>query len=176
MNHKSKIKDISKAFSLRLCVSTVVFALLCISAVAQKEAPPAGGQPKPFVFPKQDTYTLPNGLQVTLVQYGSIPKVAVQAIVRAGSLNEKTDQRWISDVVATLLKEGTTTRSAEQIARETAEMGGSIFTSAATDSTTVGGEALSEFDAKFVTLLADVLLNPKFASEDLEKIRANKIR
>ena len=120
-----------------------------MSSFAQKETPPAGGQPKPFVFPKQDTYTLPNGMRVTLVQYGSMPKVAMQTVVRAGTLNEKTEQRWISDMVATLLKEGTATRTAEQIARETAEMGGSIFTGASNDKTTIGGEVLCEFDTRF---------------------------
>ena len=79
-------------------------------------------------------------------------------------------------MTATLLKEGTSTRSAEQIARETAEMGGSIFTSAQTDKTVIGGEVLSEFDTRFIGLMADVVLNPKFAADDLEKIRANKIR
>ncbi|HEV8592677.1 MAG TPA: pitrilysin family protein, partial [Pyrinomonadaceae bacterium] len=163
-------------YTLRLCAFAVLFVGLAFTALAQKETPPAGGPPKPFVFPKADTYTLPNGMKVTLVQYGAVPKVAIQAIVRAGALNEKAEQRWISDMVATLLKEGTATRSAEQLARETAEMGGSIFTSAATDKTTIGGEVLSEFDTKFLSLLADVVLNPKFAAEDLEKIRANKIR
>ena len=55
-------------------------------------------------------------------------------------------------------------------------MGGSIFTSASNDSTTVGGEVLSEFDTRFVDLLSDVLLNPKFAADDLEKLRANRLR
>src|SRR5687767_15799917 len=119
------------ASSLRLCVSAVIFVILAITTFGQKETPPVGGQPKPFVFPKQDTYTLSNGMRVTLVQYGAVPKVAMQTIVRAGSLNERAEQRWISDVVATMLKEGTATRTAEQLARETAEMGGSIFTSAA---------------------------------------------
>jgi len=159
-----------------------IFAFLLLpfafasGAFAQKETPPAGGQPKAFVFPKQDTFTLSNGMKVTLVQYGGVPKVAMQAIVRAGTLNEKAEQRWISDIVATLLKEGTAKRSAEQIARETAEMGGSIFTSASNDKTTIGGEVLSEFDSRFVELIADVLMNPKFAASDLEKARANKLR
>ena len=170
-NPKSKIQN-----RLRLCVSAVMITLAAISTFAQKETPPAGGQPKAFVFPKQDTYTLSNGMRVTLVQYGAVPKVAMQAIVRAGTLNEKAEQRWISDVVATMLKEGTTKRTAEQIARETAEMGGSIFTGAATDKTTIGGEVLSEFDTRFLELMADVLMNPKFAASDLEKVRANKLR
>jgi zinc protease len=175
-NEKLIVKSMLHRYTLRLCAFAVLSVGLACSVFAQKETPPAGGPPKPFVFPKADTYTLPNGMKVTLVQYGAVPKVAIQAIVRAGALNEKAEQRWISDMVATLLKEGTATRSAEQLARETAEMGGSIFTSAATDKTTIGGEVLSEFDTKFLSLLADVVLNPKFAAEDLEKIRANKIR
>jgi predicted Zn-dependent peptidase len=158
-------------FAFVLCTFTFVSG-----AFGQKETPPAGGQPKPFVFPKQDTYTLSNGMKVTLVQYGAVPKVAMQAIIRAGTLNEKAEQRWISDIVATMLKDGTTKRTAEQIAKETADMGGSIFTAASNDKTTIGGEALSEFDARFVELLSDVILNPKFAASDFDKARSNKLR
>jgi predicted Zn-dependent peptidase len=161
---------------MRLCVLIGILVVAAVSVLAQKETPPAGGQPKPFVFPKQDTYTLSNGMKVTLVQYGAVPKVAMQAIIRAGTLNEKAEQRWISDIVATMLKDGTTKRTAEQIAKETADMGGSIFTAASNDKTTIGGEALSEFDARFVELLSDVILNPKFAASDFDKARANKLR
>jgi predicted Zn-dependent peptidase len=162
--------------SLRLCVSAVILLSFAFGIFAQKETPPVGGQPKPFVFPAAETFVLKNGMKVTLVPYGSVPKVAIQAIVRAGSLNEKAGQRWISEVVAAMLKEGTPTRDAEAIARETAEMGGSIFTSAQTDKTVIGGEVLSEFDTRFLTLMADVMLNPNFTADDLETIRANKIR
>jgi len=175
-NGKWKMENKLKK-SLRLCVSAVLLLSFAFSILAQqKETPPVGGQPKAFVFPAVETYTLKNGMKVSLVPYGSVPKVAIQAFVRAGSLNEKAGQRWISDIVAAMLKEGTTTRSAEQIARETAEMGGTIFTSAQTDKTAIGGEVLSEFDTRFLTLMADVMMNPKFAPEDLETIRTNNIR
>ncbi|MGE3467357.1 MAG: M16 family metallopeptidase, partial [Pyrinomonadaceae bacterium] len=176
MNYPRFVRRELVLLTWRICVSAMILTLASSLAVAQKETPPAGGQPKPFVFPAQETYSLSNGMHVTLVQYGSVPKVAMQAVVRVGSLNERTDQRWISDVVATLLKEGTAARGAEQIARETAEMGGSIFTAASTDKTTIGGEVLSEFDTRFLGLMADVLLNPKLAAEDLEEVRANKLR
>jgi len=174
-NGKWKMENKLKK-SLRLCVSAVMLFVFAFSAVAQKETPPVGGTPKAFVFPKQETYTLKNGMKVTLVPYGSVPKVAIQAFIRSGSLNEKAGQTWISDTVAALLKEGTATRSAEDIARETAEMGGTIFTAAQTDKTVIGGEVLSEFDTRFITLMSDVILNPKFTMEDLETIRANKLR
>lgn len=174
-NTRSELTNTMKN-TLRLCVSALVLLSFAIGAFAQKETPPAGGSPKPFVFPKQDTYQLKNGMWVTLVQYGSVPKVAIQAIVRTGSVNEQPDQRWISDMTATMLKEGTATRSAQDLARQTAEMGGSIFTSASNDKTIIGGEVLSEFDAKFLDLMADVILHPKFAAEDLEKNKTNKVR
>ena len=176
-NSKFKIQN-SKMLnkSLRLCVTALMLLSFVFNLFAQKETPPAGGPPKAFVFPSAETYSLKNGMRITLVPYGSVPKVQIVANIRAGSLNEKAEQRWISEMVASLLKEGTATHSAEAIARETADMGGSIFTGAATDKTTIGGEVLSEFDTRFLTLMADVILNPKLAAEDLETIRTNKLQ
>lgn len=157
----------------------LIFAFLACFAgnlFAQKETPPVGGQPKPFVFPQQEVYTLPNGLKVTLVQYGSVPKVAFQATIYAGTKDDAKGKKAVSEMVGLMLKEGTKTRTAEQIARETAEMGGSINVGTGTDSTTVTGEVLSEFDAKFVELMADVMLNPNFQANSLEQLRANKLR
>lgn len=165
---------------MRTVVSFGLLACLLLSftftAPAQKETPPAGGQPKAFVFPKEEAYTLPNGMRVVLVPYGSVPKVAIQAQIRNGILVEKAEQRWISDAVANMLKEGTATRTAEDIARQTAEMGGSIFSFAATDKTAIGGEVLSEFDTAFLTLMADVMMNPKFEAKALDEYRTNKLR
>jgi hypothetical protein len=154
-NTTSELTNIMKN-TLRFCVSALLVVSFVTAAFAQKETPPAGGSPKPFVFPKQDTYMLKNGMWVTLVQYGSVPKVAMQAVVRTGSVNEKPEFRWISDMAATMLKEGTPTRTAEDLARQTAEMGGSIFASASNDKTTIGGEVLSEFDVKFLDLMGEI--------------------
>src|SRR6476620_528595 len=100
-NSKFKIQN-SKSMknSVSLFVSAVMLLSFAFNLFAQKETPPAGAPPKPFVFPAAETYTLKNGMKVTLVPYGSVPKVAIQAFVRSGSLNEKAEQRWISDIVA----------------------------------------------------------------------------
>lgn len=168
-----KIKDKGK--------SVLVIAFFCVlgltgSAFAQKQTPPAGGKPKPFVFPKQEVYTLPNGIKVTLVPYGSVPKVAVQATIYAGTKDDAKGKKAVSDMVAQMLKEGTKTRTADQIAREAAEMGGGISTGSGTDSTTISGEVLSEFGPQFVTLVADLMQNPEFKLDSLERLRATKLR
>src|SRR6185369_7186310 len=89
-----------------------------LSGMAQKQAPPAGGPPKPFKVPAKQTFTLPNGIQVTMVPYGTTPKVFVAAMLRAGNINEAADQVWLADLVAEMLKEGTKSRSAGQVAAE----------------------------------------------------------
>lgn len=160
-----------------LCAAIfVVFVGFAGNLFAQKQTPPSGGQPKPFVFPKQEVFTLPNGMKVTLVPYGSVPKVAFQAVIYAGTKDDAKGKKAISEIVGMMLKEGTPTRTAEQIARETAEMGGALFVSTGTDSTNISGEVLTEFGPQFVALIADLMQNPNFKAEDLERLRANKLR
>lgn len=150
--------------------------VLAVPTFAQKETPPEGSAPKPFVFPKQDSYTLPNGMKVTLVQYGSIPKVAFQATIYAGTKDDAKGKKALSEMTGLMLKEGTKTRSADQIALETANMGGGINVGTGTDSTNITGEVLSEFDVRFVELMADVIQNPNFQQADLDRLKANKLR
>jgi zinc protease len=176
-NSKFKIQN-SKLInkSLRLSVSAFCLLAFAFGIFAQKETPPAGGQPKPFVFPPQETFTLSSGMKVTLVPYGSVPKVAFQAVIYSGTKDDAAGKKGVSDMVGQMLKEGTRNRTAEQIALETAEMGGSLFITTGTDSTNVGGEVLSEFDVRFLNLLAEVVTNPSFKAEDLERLRSNKLR
>lgn len=162
--------------SLRLCVSAVVLFAFAVNIFAQKETPPVGGQAKPFVFPAQENFTLPNGMKVTLVQYGSVPKVAMQAVIYTGTKDDAKDKMGVSDFAGRMLKENTKNRTGEQIARESAEMGGRVNIGVGVDSTTISGEVLSEFDVQFLNLLADVVLNPNYKAEDLERLRANRLR
>jgi zinc protease len=170
-NSKFKIQNLKL-----IAVSAVCLLAFAFGIFAQKETPPVGGQPKPFVFPPQNTFMLPNGMRVTLVPYGSVPKVAFQAVVYSGTKDDAPGKKAVSEMVGAMLKEGTKTRTAEQIALETAEMGGGLFIGTGTDSTNISGEVLSEFDVRFLNLLADVVINPNFKTEDLERLRANKLR
>ena len=113
------------------------------SAPAKKQSPPPGSPPKPFHVPQQEKFTLPNGIQITLVPYGAIPKVQIGLSVRAGNLNEAENQVWLADLTTSLMKEGTTSRSAQQVAQEAASMGGSVDVSVGPDITRIDGDVLS---------------------------------
>ena len=141
-----------------------------------KQQPPVGSAPKPFTLPRKETFTLKNGTQVTLVPYGSIPKVTVSAVVLAGNINETAEQVWLADLTGELMKEGTTTRSGEAIAEEAARMGGSLDISVTPDQTSVSADVLSESGPQLVALIADVLQRPALPASELERIKTNFIR
>jgi predicted Zn-dependent peptidase len=152
-----------------LLMGTVLFA-------GQKQAPPAGAKPKDFKIPAGRTFNLENGLAVTLVPYGTVPKATIRFVFRTGAVNEPLNQIWISGFVADFLKEGTASKTAKQIAETAAGMGGEISSAAGEDVCSFGGTVLSEFTPEFIALLADMLRNPKFPESELGRIQANYLR
>ncbi|HWY70695.1 MAG TPA: pitrilysin family protein [Terriglobales bacterium] len=146
------------------------------SAPVKKQSPPPGSAPKPFHVPQPERFALPNGLQVTLVPYGAIPKVEISLSVRAGNLNEAENQVWLSDLTTTLMKEGTTSRSAQQVAQEAASMGGSVDVSTGVDITHVSGDVLSEYGPKMVALLADVAMHPLLPASEIDRLKKDQLR
>ncbi len=113
---------------LQRSVFAIIVPTLAFATCAQvvKQVPPEGGPPKPFNVPPHRDFTLPNGMKVTLVPYGNVPKVTVDVIVRSGNLNEGENQVWLANITGDLMKEGTETRSAGQVAKEAAAVGGAI--------------------------------------------------
>ena len=155
----------------------ILASLLTASLIAQeKEAPPPLGTPKPFAVPSGDTFTLKNGMKVTLAQYGAVPIVTIHAEVAFGHANESADQVWLSDLLVELIKEGTTSLTAQQVANEAARMGGQLNFNPGSDASSAGIEVLSEFTADAVKLVADVLQHPKLPPAELERVRGNLLR
>jgi len=153
----------------------VAIALLMASALsfaqAEKQTPPPGSAPKPFKLPTIERFSLPNGLQVTLAPFGSIPKVLIDVTVRAGNLNESASQVWLADFTGELIKEGTTSRSSEQVAQQAAGMGGAVTVNVGPDVSEIQGDVLSEFAPRMVQLLADVVEHPLLPESEVARLR-----
>jgi len=151
-------------------------ALSATPAFGQKQAAPPGGPPKAFSLPAHETYALPNGMKVTLVPYGIIPKASFSLALRAGSLNEAQEQEGIADVTGELLKEGTTSLSASALAEAAARMGGSLSVSTGADESSFDIDVLSEYAPDAAKLLADVLEHPLLPESELARIKSNELR
>ena len=156
----------------------VVSALVILSLAPQstQQKPPSAGAPKDFVLPAARRFTLTNGLPVTMVPFGQVPKVAIRLVVAAGNVYEGKDEVWLADLTGNMMREGTTTQAADVVAQAFAGMGGELGISVGPDTTSISTEVLSERAADAVRLLADVAQRPRLPDSELERVKGNLLR
>lgn len=163
---------ITKALSL-----TVVLSVLPVIGVASTfpSEPPAPATPKNFMLPEVEHFTLENGMEVSLIPYGTTPKSTMMLHFDTGNENDG-DKRGLSDITFELLNKGTSSLSASDIAKQAASMGGQVTTSAGMNTSRIAIDVLSEFNDQAVALLADLVGNSEFSEADLERAVANQWR
>jgi len=145
-------------------------------AAPARQSPPKPGVAKNFTVPASQRFTLPNGLPVTLVPFGTVPKVRLQLVVEAGNVHEAANEVWLADTTGEMLQEGTEALSADALARELATMGGELTIGVASDRANLITEVLSERGPQALRLLADVALRPRLPEADLARVKASLAR
>jgi zinc protease len=105
-----------------------------------------------------------------------VPKVAVRLVVAAGNVYEGKEQVWLADLTGNLMREGTTTQTADVVARDFAGMGGELGINVGPDTASISTEVLSERGADAVRLLADVAEHPRLPESELERVKGNLLR
>ncbi len=155
------------------CAAVTVLALIApIGALQEKQVPPPAGTPKDFALPKPARFTLPNGLAVTMVPFGQVPKVTVRLVVPAGNVDEGKNEVWLADLTGRMLREGTARRPADALARELAAMGGELGVAVAPDRTNITTDVLTERGPEAARLIAEVAREPRFPGSELARVKA----
>jgi len=132
---------------------------------------PAPPKPTQLELPPVQRFTLKNGLQVIVVPRKELPVVSFGLAVQAGGYDEDRDTLGVSDFVASMLRRGTKTRSADDISHAIDFVGGTLDAHATNESTTAACSALSK-DAKLcLDLLSDMLLHPAFPEREMGEER-----
>jgi predicted Zn-dependent peptidase len=163
---------------IRFLLSALAGVLIAATpAAAQDDYPPLPkpGAPKPYQVPASETYTLPNGMQVTLVPFGQVPKATVNLRIYAGGLNDG-DRTGLAGLTAQMLREGAAGKKGSDLAEEAAAMGGSINLGSGLHETTLGIAALAERAPDAIRLLGNIALRPDFPASELERVRQNALR
>ena len=157
-------------------LSTLALTALVTAPPSAQQKPPEAGTPKDFVLPTARRFTLANGLPVTMVPFGQVPKVAIRLVVAAANVNEGKDEVWLADLTGSMMREGTTAKTADVVASEFAGMGGELGINVGPDTTSISAEVLSERGADVVRLLADVAERPRLPESELERVKGNLLR
>ena len=128
-----------------------------------------------LTFPEVKRATLSNGIEVRLAQRSAIPKVTLAITFDAGSAVDPVGRKGVHETMIDLLNEGTTTKSALEIAIAQEELGSSISLGAGVDNSAAYLTTLSTNLAPSLDLLADVLRRPAFAPADVARVRQQRL-
>jgi predicted Zn-dependent peptidase len=113
--------------------------------------------------------TLPNGLVVLTEPMEHVHSVSVGIWLRSGSRREPAEINGISHFIEHMVFKGTQRRTAEDIAREIDRLGGMLDAFTSKEMVCFNTRVLDEHLAKAFDILADIVLEPKFAAEDVAR-------
>lgn len=126
-------------------------------------------------LPPHKKVKLENGLTVLLMEQREVPIVGLRVLVRAGSVADPAGKEGLAAVTAELLRRGTRTRTADQIAGEVDFVGGTLEFRAGHDFTSGSAEFLKKDLGVGLELLSDVLRNPVFPLAEVAKLLRQNI-
>ena len=157
-------------------VAACLLALLLASpAFAQgargwpREGPPRPLPPREFTFPPYEVRELANGMRVLIVLHHEQPAVTMRLLVGAGAAQDPAKKSGTANLVASLLDQGTTTRSAQQIADQIDSIGGLMGVGSGTDLSNAFVVVMKDSFSLGMDLLNDVVRNPQFAQEEIDR-------
>ncbi len=140
-----------------------------------RSVPPEVGSPPGVTLPDQVRFTLDNGLRVVLVERHQVPVVAVRLLIPGGGGAVEPHQAGLAVLAADMLDEGTTTRSAMEIAEGVERLGASLGSFAGWDASVVSLRVVKPRLEGAFEILADVIMNPSFPQEELERVRREQL-
>ncbi len=158
----------------------IFFMMILLSMVSNSQEkidrtkPPKPGPESKVKFPSYYEKTLPNGFKVIVIENHEQPIVYVSFVVKSGSTYDG-ELPGLASVTAELLTKGTKTRSATQIAEEIDFVGGSLNATASWDAVNVNVLVLKKYLSVGFDILQDVVLNPTFPEEELERVRTQRL-
>ncbi len=140
------------------------------TGVDRTKEPAVAAEPT-FAPPKIQRATLSNGLELYLVEDHRLPLISTNLMIKSGWAADPVGKPATASLTAELLDEGTKTRTALQIADEIDKLGIQLGTGSGHDASGINLSSLTRnFDAG-LALMADIVINPSFPSDELERKR-----
>jgi zinc protease len=135
------------------------------------ERPPRSLPAPELKFPPYEVQTLPNGLQVVAVLHHEQPAVSMRLLVRTGGASDPAGKPGLAYLMASLLDQGTATRSAQQLADAIDFIGGSMGTGANSDLSFINMVVMKDSFETGMRMIDEMAEHPAFAPEEIDRQR-----
>ncbi len=139
---------------------------------ADRSKVPAAGELVKVNLPELQRTTLPNGLKVVLASRPQTPVVQMEMQFNAG-LSARNGKPGLPGLTMAMLDEGTTSRDNLTIASDLENIGSSLSVGNDLDASSLYLNTLTVSLDPSLDVLADVLMNPTFEEDDLQRVRSN---
>ncbi|RWU11611.1 insulinase family protein [Pseudidiomarina gelatinasegens] len=140
----------------------------------RSELPKVGDLPK-LELPALNTFTLSNGLEVALAERHDVPTVQMALMFDSGYASDFGGKVGTASFAMSMLREGTSSRTSQDIAEQLETLGTNLSTSASIDSSRISMDSLVSNLAPSLDIFADVIENAAFATDEIERKRGNWI-
>ncbi len=143
-------------------------------AVTMKGRAPVSTEVLKVKLPRPAETDLPNGLHLMVLEDRRVPMVSFQLqILGAGGYFDPADQPGLAQMTATMMREGTASRTTVQIAEMLETKAASVAVSATLSSVaaTVSGSSLTDQFADTFALATDILLRPSFPQDEFDRYK-----
>jgi predicted Zn-dependent peptidase len=137
--------------------------------------PPALGPAPTLKLPPIERRVLPNGMTLLVVEQHELPIADFLLVVGSGNEADPAARAGLASLTASLLREGTSTRTSPQIADQLSFLGASLTTGSAWDMSQASLHTpTTQLDSALV-LFADVVMHPSFPQKEVERLKRQRL-
>ena len=161
---------------------SVILMLALTSAVAlaqgtlDRSKAPAPGRPPMLSVPAWTRSTLGNGAELVVSEKHDLPLVSFTITISGGyNQADPAALRGLADMTAAMMSEGTRSRNGEEIAGALQLLGTTVAVRIAGETGTIAFECIASKFPATLDIVADMLVNPSFPPEALERLRAQRL-
>lgn len=148
-----------------------------LSKIVRLNRAPVSNEVLKVTLPRPVISKLPNGLTLLVIEQHKLPTVNLLLWIGSGALSDPKDAPGTAGFTAEMLREGTTHRTSAQLAADVEDIGATLNTNAAFGSTvsSISASGLAPSAGRILELMADVVRNPAFLPDELEKFKKRQL-
>jgi len=145
------------------------------SAFDRSIMPTSGANPQ-ITVPSLWRETFDNGIEIIATKNSETPTVSLLLSLDGGILLDSAEKAGLASLTASLMNEGTTVRSKEELSNELAKLGSDVSIGAGGRNTYIKVNSLVKNLDATLALMNEMMFKPEFAEDDFNRVKNQLIQ